>query len=141
MIVTFTPVEGDTRRYEFRLQKLASVEAAVIEKLTGMDYRTEFLQRLQGSALAQRALVYVFEKRSHPTLGWASFDFPVDAVEFEPDAADLADSRAALTSGKVDLTPDEIEAALRQVDALEAEMGEQAPKSPTTGTSDEPSAT
>lgn len=135
MIVKFTPTEGDTRTYEFRPLKMHRIEAQEIERLTGMDYRGDFLRRLETSTLAQAALVYVFEKRAHPTLSWAAFDFPIDAVEFEPDAQDIAESKEALLSGKVDLPPDEIAAKLAEVEAYEASLGEPAPKSPPTATS------
>ena len=98
MIVTFTPVEGDSRAYDFKPQKLMSVESETVERLTGKPYLEAVQAVVQGSALARRALVYVLEKRAHPTLSWASFDFPFDAVEVEFDRDELATMREAVAT-------------------------------------------
>lgn len=92
MIVTFTPVEGEKRTWEFRADKIMQPEAELIERRTGMTY-DQFTQAIvQGSALARRALVFVFEKRVHPTLSWDAFgDFPVTAIQVDYDRDEMAE--------------------------------------------------
>lgn len=124
MIVTFTPVEGDTRTYEFKAKKLLSVEAENIERLVGKPYTEAVQSVIQGSALARRALVYTLEKRAHPTLSWSAFDFPYDAVEVEFDAEEMADIRAAIEAAP-NIDEAERAAMLAQFDEIEA-----APKAP-----------
>lgn len=85
MIVKFTPTEGDTRTYDLDDIRLMSTETGVIESLTGWSWGMhglEYQQRVAGgSTTAQRALLYVLEKRAHPTLVFKEFDYPADAVE------------------------------------------------------------
>lgn len=93
MIVTFTPVEGDTRTYEFKPRLLPNRDAELLEKLTGKNYQSLVQAVTTGNALARRALVFVFEKRTHPTLKWDAFDFPYGAVEVEYDRDEFAAMR------------------------------------------------
>jgi hypothetical protein len=125
VIVSFTPVEGDTRTYEFKAKKLLSVEAENIERLVGKPYSEAVQAIIAGSALARRALVYTLEKRTHPTLSWASFDFPYDAVDVEFDAEEMADIRAAIEAAP-NIDEQERAAMLAQFDEIEP-----APKAPT----------
>lgn len=128
MIVSFTPVEGDTRTYDFKPKKMLSVEAETVERLTGRTYNEAVQAMIAGSALCRRAVVFVLEKRAHPTLSWGAFDFPYDAVEVEFDATELADIKAAVSAAP-GLTEDERTAALEQIEALEGDTPE-APKAP-----------
>lgn len=137
MRIVFEPAEGERREYDFdESRTLMSTEAAVVEKLTGWDFRGEFLQRLPGSVQAQRALLFVLEKRTHPTLAFKDFDFPAGAVSVLPDLGDMQRARALVESGQVALSPEQRAEALAQLDEAEAALGETAPKSPPTGTSD-----
>jgi len=128
MIVKFTPSEGDTTTYDFKPKKLLSVEAEVVEKLTGKTYTDAVQAMIAGSALCRRAVVYVLQKRTHPTLSWTSFDFPYDAIEVEFDSDELADIKAAVASAP-GLSDSERTAALEQIESLE-EAAPEAPKAP-----------
>lgn len=98
MIVTFTPTESDTRTYEYKPRLFPNKDAETIERLTGTSYQ-KFVQDVSsGNALARRALVFVFEKRVHPTLKWDAFDFPYGAVEVEYDRDEYAAMREAIES-------------------------------------------
>lgn len=131
MRIIFSPTDGETREYDFdESRTLMSTESGVIEKLTGWDYRGEFLQRLPASTTAQRALLYVLEKRTHPTLAFKDFDYPAGAVTILPDRGDLARARALLESGQVSLTAEQRAEAEAQLDEAEAALGEPDPKSP-----------
>lgn len=127
MILTFNPGEGEARSWPVQLDKIMQPEAELIERRTGMTW-DEFGGKLaQGSALARRALVYVLEKRTHPTLAWESFgaDFPVGAISLEYDR----DEMAQIIAGMDEAMPDgaEKDAALAQLRAL-AEDAPEAPK-------------
>jgi len=100
MIVTFTPTEGDTRTYEFKPRLLPNKEAELLERLTGKDYQTFVQDASKGNALARRALVFMYEKRTHPTLKWDAFDFPYGAVEVEYDRDEYAAMREAIEADK-----------------------------------------
>lgn len=103
MIVTFTPTEGDVRIYEFKPRLLPNSDAEMIERLTGQTYQSFVQAATSGSAKARRALVFLFEKRVHPTLKWETFDFPYGAVEVEYDRDELAAAREAVEDdGSVD---------------------------------------
>lgn len=136
MRIIFTPAEGERREYDFDPDStLMSTESGVIEKLTGWDYRGEFQQRLPASTTAQRALLYVLEKRTHPTLMFKDFDYPAGAVVIEPSQSDIDRAREQLLSGKVALPQEQIAEYLEQLDAIEAD-GETVPKSPAADSSD-----
>ena len=100
MIVTFTPTEGDSRAYEFKPRLLPNRDAELLEKLTGKSYQTFVQDATSGNALARRALVFMFEKRTHPTLKWDAFDFPYGAVEVEYDRDEYAAMREAIEADK-----------------------------------------
>lgn len=108
MIVTFTPTEGDTRTYEWKPSALPNRDAELLEKLTGKNYSSFVQDASRGNALARRALVFMFEKRTHPTLKWDAFDFPYGSVEVEYDRDEYAAMREALES---DTTLDDEEKA------------------------------
>ncbi len=123
MIVTFTPVEGDARIYEFKPRKMLSVEAEEIERLTGMTFSEAVTAVQSGSAKARRALVYVFEKRTHPTLQWKSFDFPYGSVEVDFDR-DEYDAMTEAIKADPSLDDDSRAEVLSQL----AELAEDAPE-------------
>ncbi len=135
MIIKFTPVEGDTREYQFKPKKLMSPEAEAIERIVGKPYAEAVQAVMQGSALARRALIYTLEKRAHPSLKWTDFTFPFDAVEVEFDAEELAEIRAGIESAP-GLTAEERAEALEELAAME-ETTPEAPKAsePTDGPS------
>lgn len=129
MIITFTPTDSERRVYEFDPNKLMSVEAELVEKKVGKPYGQAVTDIMQGSALARRALVFVLEKRTHPTLNWDAFDFPFDAVEFEFDRDELTDMRARVEASPL-ISDEDRTQALAQLDQLIAEAPEPAPKAP-----------
>lgn len=100
MIVTFTPTEGDSRVYEFKPREVLNSDAEMLERLSGVNYQ-QFVQRLTaGNAAARRAVVYMLERRAHPTLKWDAFDFPYGAVEVEYDRDEYAAMREAIEADK-----------------------------------------
>lgn len=129
MRILFTPADGEKREYAFDPDRtLTAVEAGVVESLTGMDYRGEFEGRVHTSVKAQRALLYVLEKRTHPVLRFDDFDYPAGAVDIDLEAADIERMRQKVTESQN--RPEVKAAALAQLDAAEAELGEPAPKGP-----------
>lgn len=136
MILTFSPDDGEPRVWQVKLDRLMQPEAELIERKTGMTYDGFGAALLQGSALARRALAFVFEKRTHPTLTWESFgDFAVSAITLEFDAEEMADAIASVEKSMPD--GDERDAVLVQLRAL-AEDAPQAPKEVPASSSGEP---
>lgn len=135
MRILFTPADGEKREYHFDPDRtLTAVEAGVVEQLTGMDYRGEFEGRVHTSVNAQRALLFVLEKRTHPTLTFPMFDYPAGAVDIDLDTDDIDRMRAKVTESQANSA--DKAAALAQLDVAAAEIGaEPGPKDQPAGIS------
>lgn len=128
MIITFTPAEGEKRVWEFTKSTLMSVEAEVVEEKSGRTFDETIEAAFKGSARARRAIVYVLEKRTHPTLAWAAFDYPVDAVEIQFDRDELGRLREQVEK-RPGLSDAERAEAIEALSQAEAELPE-VPKAP-----------
>lgn len=128
MIVTFTPAEGETRSYDFEPARLMSVEAEHVEKKTGKPYEQAVGDIVAGSALARRALLWVLEKRTHPTLAWEGFDYPYGAVEISFDKTELDELIDGVTKAP-GMADEDRAAALAQLQRLR-ESAPESPKAP-----------
>lgn len=128
MIITFTPAEGEKRVWEFTKSTLMSVEAEVVEEKSGKTFDETIEAAFKGSARARRAIVYVLEKRTHPTLAWAAFDYPVDAVEIQFDRDEIGRLREELEK-RSGLSDAERADVLVSLERAESELPE-VPKAP-----------
>lgn len=100
MYLTYRP-EGSTepRRWHIQLGRLRVFDTEAIEKATGMDYGSDFKQRLlQGNVRARRALLWIMLRREHPTLKYADVDFADDELLLEQDRDELAATRAEIAA-------------------------------------------
>ncbi len=93
MKLRYAPEGVAPREWEFDPLKLMSPECMVLEKLTGMDYATEFTSAVsRGNMSAIHALLYVYLKRSHPTLKADEVQFSLSEIDFIVEDADLEDA-------------------------------------------------
>lgn len=88
MKFTYTPEGAEPRVFDYQPGKLLSPEAEKIEDLTGWSY-AEFGQHLMTSSMkAFHALLYIFLKRSNPTLKYDQVIFSFDEVDIAYDQAE-----------------------------------------------------
>lgn len=94
MILNFTPDDGGPVQ-SFDLScapdRLMGTEARVIEKATGMNYEAVKNGLKAGNQTATSAVLFVLQKRTHPTLKWDDFDYPADAVEVVLNKSEVQD--------------------------------------------------
>lgn len=117
MYLIYRPDGGEEQRWTFQLGKLRSMEIEAIEKVTGLKYGTEFKETLlKGGALARRALLWTFQRRTHPTLRFADVDFADDELALDMDRDEWAEIRAATEKapGMDDETRQQLLAAIDQ---------------------------
>lgn len=120
MFLVYKPEGQEEQQWEFNPRKMRSSEAEEIEKVTGWDF-AEFGQHLQkGSQLALRALLWHYQRKTHPVLKFRDVDFGLDEVELRFDQDELA--KAQELAEQMPLGP-ERDAILKQI----AEMQETAP--------------
>jgi hypothetical protein len=77
----YTPEGADTMVFEYDPKKLLSPEAEKVETLTGWSYAEFGQQLLTGSMKAYHALLYVFLKRSDPTLKYDQVVFSFGEID------------------------------------------------------------
>lgn len=125
MYLVFRPDEGDEQRYQFTPAKMSNFDAEAIERETGLTW-AQFGEKLtQNSIIAMRALLWVLQRRQHPTLKYRDVSFQLDQVDVEPEPSELAAAREALLAD--DRLPDEERAAqLALVDEQIAKFGGEA---------------
>lgn len=125
MRFSYTPEGADKRTWDFKPGKLMSVEAEVIERLTGLTYK-QFTESLgETSITATHALLYVLLKRSDPTLKYDQVQFCIDEIEFDLDDDETAAAITELERRKADrpLTEEEAEALkLLQEEGIAAQL-------------------
>ncbi|MFF0295547.1 hypothetical protein ACFYST_06050 [Kitasatospora sp. NPDC004614] len=103
MYLVYKP-EGSAEptRWKYDPKRLMSPEMEKLERLTDRTYG-QFVSDVQsGSALCRRALLYVFQKRQHPTLkfnevtiSWGELDFEYSRAELLEIRADVAENASA----------------------------------------------
>lgn len=85
---------GQVQQWDVDFDRFLSCEAEAIEKVTGLGFMKEFPAALdRGSVLAMRALLWVLQKRAHPTLKWADVQFTLDQLDVQPDRDELIRAR------------------------------------------------
>jgi hypothetical protein len=135
MILTFTPGEGDVQRWEFQLGKIRVGEQKAIQKAARVPFGTEFKKNLiSGDVYARQALLWVLQRRLHPTMQLDDVDFADDELVLEFARDELQEMLDALTRGDVEDGVSEedrlkaiasITAELAQIDAKRDSEGEQ----------------
>ncbi|MGW1796952.1 hypothetical protein ACWCQN_13295 [Streptomyces sp. NPDC001984] len=115
MYLVYKP-EGseEPKRWKYQPKRLMSAEREMLEKYTGRDF-TDFSQAvLKGNSKCRRALLYLFQKREHPTLKFDDVDFAWDELDLEHSKGELILMRDQLTEDSV--PPGQLEAVRAKLD-------------------------
>lgn len=83
MFLVYTPDEGDEQRYFYNPNKLMSPEMEAIERVTDRNWTVFTADVVQGNALCRRALLWVMQKRVHPTLKFGDVSMSWEQVKLE----------------------------------------------------------
>lgn len=86
MLVTYKPEDGDEQRWEFDFQRVRRSEAIIIEKQYGggRTYVQFQMAAMQGSVEALTLLLWMLQRRDHPTLRLEDVpDFFVDEIQLD----------------------------------------------------------
>lgn len=134
MIVRYAPEGAEPQEWTFRPGKLDSHEAEAIEEVGGAAWASyyEFGQKiLNGSARAQRAILWTMLRRAQPRLRFDEVSYLQDEVfvGYEPD--EVANLRAALADPATTMPDDQREALLEAIDlstAVDRDAGAATPE-------------
>lgn len=125
MILTFTPGEGDVQRWEIQLGRFRVGEMKAIDKATGLRFGSTFKQALlEGDTSARQALLWVLQRRQHPTLKLDDVDFADDELTLEFQRPELVEILAGLESAP-GIPEDQREAAAAAIRAQLAELDDE----------------
>lgn len=112
MQFTYKPEGAEPQSWEFRPEKMMSVECIEIEKRTGWDF-AEWLERFKAANMgAIHAFLFVMLKRTRPTIKYDDVRFCLDDISFEPTPAELEEARERLEAKRDAEGLDEAEAGL-----------------------------
>lgn len=137
MRFVYKPEGVEPKSWDFDPDKLMNAEAEAIERHTGWTYG-EFVDKFgNASILAIHALLFVFLKRSTPTLLWEQVQFSMSEVDMELDDAEAAKAIAELTSKRDAGTLEPAEAAAL-AELIKAYPVAEVPKAPEAGLPDVP---
>lgn len=111
-------------RYLYKPRKLLSAEREMLERRTGRDFSDFTSGVLSGNALCRRALLFMFQKRVHPTLKFEDVDFAWDELRLEYSKQELVAMREASASGSGPEVADRLETLDREIaEAIDEEDG------------------
>jgi len=130
MFLIYRPADGDEQRWTFKPAKVSVFEAEAVEMRTGWTYDEFVINAKKGSAKARRVLLWMLQRRQHPTLRLEDVHFEMGELELEFDAMELQDMRDTVAASGMD---EETKAlALAQMDAqiATAEPDPDGPKAP-----------
>jgi hypothetical protein len=127
----YTPADDKEQRYHFDQASVTNFEAEGIERETGLTW-TEFGERLQkNSVLALRALLWMLQRRVHPTLKFKDVHFLLGEVQAEMEPAELLAAREnILAAGETDETADQLALIDAELAKLSVDPETPAPKAP-----------
>lgn len=119
--------QPEPQEWTVDLGRLRSQEVEQIEKLTGLDYGSDYKTRLmKGNSLARRALLYTLQRRAHPHIRWTDVDFADAELVLAFDLPELREiHKAVMESSAVPEAerPAVLEELERQISAAEAVQG------------------
>lgn len=131
MFFIYSPEDGEPQEWWFDPQKVRAQEAEAIEKRTGWDWAEFGVHLLKGSALARRALLWTYLRRTHHILRFEDVDFALGEVTVEYSKEELENIREQ--TDKADADPAQKVLMLQQLDAQIAEAREGPGKARTSG--------
>lgn len=98
----YTPQGAEPITFDYKPGRLLSPEAEKIEELTGWTYM-EFGEHLMSQSMkAFHALLYIFLKRSNPTLKYEQVVFAFDEVDIDYDDSEIGDMIEGLLERKAE---------------------------------------
>jgi len=83
MFLVYTPNDGDPQRFPYKPRKMMSPEMEALERVTDRNFSQFTADVMQGNALCRRALLWVMQKRQHPTLKFADVTIAWDELKLE----------------------------------------------------------
>jgi hypothetical protein len=97
MYLVYAPEGSDEpKRWKYQPKKLMSAEREMLERRTGMNF-TEFTQAVvKGNSGCRRALLFMYQKREHPTLKYDDVDFAWDELTLEHSKGELLEMRQSV---------------------------------------------
>lgn len=127
MIVRYTPEGAEPQQWTFQPGKLDSLEAEAIEEVGGAAWASyyEFGQKLlNGSAKAQRAILWTMLRRAQPKLRFDEVSYPQEDVFVGYEASETARLREALANPETTMPDDQRAELLEAIDlaSYEADM-------------------
>lgn len=113
MYLVYQPEGSDEpKRWKYNPNKLLTPERELIEKLTSKNF-TEFTVDVQkGNSRCRRALLFIFQKREHPTLKFDDVAFAWDELTLEHSKGELLLMREKLADSVPADQLDAVRAAL-----------------------------
>lgn len=114
MYLVYQP-EGteEPKRWKYHPNKLMTPERELIEKLTGKNF-TEFTVDVQkGNSRCRRALLFIFQKREHPTLKFDDVVFQWNELTLEHSKGELLLMRENVAES---VASEQVEAVLEKLD-------------------------
>ena len=132
MKVVYRPDGGEAQSWTYKPGKVRAGDAELIERRVGVSWDEFNRQVAQGSALARRALLWHFQRQTHPTLRFEDVDFAMDELRVEFDRDEIATIREQLAKVKLpDGVPEQArEAVLASLDAETRKAPEPPGKAP-----------
>ncbi|MET7679399.1 hypothetical protein [Streptomyces sp. NPDC005423] len=122
MYLVYQPEGSDEpKRWKYQPKKLMSPEREMLERFTGKNF-TEFTQDvLKGNSRCRRALLYLYQKREHPTLKFDDVDFAWEELTLEHSRGELLLMRENVAES---VPADQLAAVLEKLDQEIAEAYE-----------------
>lgn len=105
--------QDEPKRWQYQPQKLMSVEREMLERRTERNFSDFHKDVMQGNSLCRRALLYMYEKRTHPTVKWDDVDFAWDELTIEYSKSEWVEMRDTASEN---LRGDQLAIALEQID-------------------------
>lgn len=83
MFVIYEPAGGDVQRFPYNPRKMMRVEMEQAERHAGMPFSRFTAEVLEGSVTCRAILLWILQRRQHPTLKLADVNFAWDEVRLE----------------------------------------------------------
>jgi hypothetical protein len=93
MFFIYEPEGDEAQEWWFDPNKIRAQEAEAIERRCGWDWTQFGMHLLSGSALARRALLWTYLRRTHHVLRFEDVDFAMSEVRLEYSKEELAKVR------------------------------------------------
>lgn len=107
MKISYTPEGGERREWTYKPNKMLSIDAEAIERVTGWTFQEFGEKFMAGSALAQHALLWILLRKDNRGLKFSEVRFAMDEFDMDFDAEERAAMREVLENDGAELDDDE----------------------------------